>query len=552
MGKIIDRGREYRMVARQRRSRIEGLPRAAIYCRVSTVGQEEEGTSLGTQEEYCRKYAVEHGYQIDESQVYRDVYSGTELWERPQLTKLREAIRQKAITGVIAYAIDRLSRDPVHLGVILSEAEHHGVTVEFVTEPLDNTPEGQLIRFVRGYAAKVEAEKIRERALRGKRARIQSGKIHNHGVELYGYRRDKAAGTRTIHEPEAAIVRQIFQWYMHDHLAFRAIVRRLNEQGIPSPSANKIHYSDLTRYPRWGRGQLLRILRDPTYKGEAIEWRYTDGGRLRPETEWMRLPAGKVPPIIPPSLWEAVQKRLETNRGEETRNQARPYLLRGRMECAVCHHAMYSTPEHGRRMYRCSSRDKVCGPCGGKRVRADDVETWVWTQVSAILQDPSIIATELKRRQSTGPDPTLVEDRESLQGRLRKFDKQQERLVRYLREAEEERVPWELIKRELAHIEHEKTQVQATLADIERRLAEQDIVLARLDALEAYCKHVSRQLERFDFEGKRLAFEALEIHVTANGKEWQLRGSIPLEDAGVMTQTSGDYGRQRPPPPGRA
>jgi hypothetical protein len=32
------------------------------------------------------------------------------------------------------------------------------VAVEFVTEPLDNSPEGQLIRFVRGYAAKVEHE----------------------------------------------------------------------------------------------------------------------------------------------------------------------------------------------------------------------------------------------------------------------------------------------------------------------------------------------------------------------------------------------------------
>ncbi len=74
------------------------------------------------------------------------------------LRALREAIRRREIEVVIAYAIDRLSRDPVHLGVILSEAEHAGVAVEFVTEPLDDSPEGQLIRFVRGYAAKIEHE----------------------------------------------------------------------------------------------------------------------------------------------------------------------------------------------------------------------------------------------------------------------------------------------------------------------------------------------------------------------------------------------------------
>jgi site-specific DNA recombinase len=227
---------------RKPEQRPKAFTKAAIYCRVSTVGQEEEGTSLVTQEELCRTYAAEHGHRVDEMQVYREVYTGTELWERPRLTELREAIPQHAITGVIVYAIHRLSRDPVHLGVILSEAEHHGVVVEFVTEPLDNTPEGQLIRFVRGYAAKVEAEKIRERSLRAKRARIQAGKVHNHGPELYGYRGDNAAGIRTVYAPEATIVQQIFQWYVDEHTAFRAIVQRLNDQGIPSPAVTKVSY----------------------------------------------------------------------------------------------------------------------------------------------------------------------------------------------------------------------------------------------------------------------------------------------------------------------
>ena len=80
--------------------------KAAIYCRVSTAGQEEDGTSLVTQEEHCRKYAAEHDYRVEETQVYRDVYTGTELWERPRLTELREAIRQNAVSVIIAYAID--------------------------------------------------------------------------------------------------------------------------------------------------------------------------------------------------------------------------------------------------------------------------------------------------------------------------------------------------------------------------------------------------------------------------------------------------------------
>ena len=120
---------------------------------MSDPKQEEGGTSLGSQEEYCRRYAAEHGYTVDEAHFYREVHTGVELRERPKLTALREAVRRHEVGIVIAYAIDRLARDPVHLGVVLSEADHAGVAVEFVTEPLDNTPEGQLIRFVRGYAS---------------------------------------------------------------------------------------------------------------------------------------------------------------------------------------------------------------------------------------------------------------------------------------------------------------------------------------------------------------------------------------------------------------
>ena len=61
---------------------------AAIYVRVSSTTQEAEGTSLQTQEERCRAYARERGYTFDDAHLYREVFTGVELWERPQLTQL--------------------------------------------------------------------------------------------------------------------------------------------------------------------------------------------------------------------------------------------------------------------------------------------------------------------------------------------------------------------------------------------------------------------------------------------------------------------------------
>jgi site-specific DNA recombinase len=158
------------------------------------------------------------------------------LWERPQLARLRDAVRAHEVDVVIAYAIDRLSRDPVHLGVVIGEADHHSVSVEFVTEPLDNSPEGQLIRFVRGYAAKVEHEKIRERSIRGKRARIESGKLLPGCKPLYRYRwRDSERTCYEIDPAMAPVVRRIYRAAAEGHTVVR-IAKDLTTEGIPKPT----------------------------------------------------------------------------------------------------------------------------------------------------------------------------------------------------------------------------------------------------------------------------------------------------------------------------
>jgi site-specific DNA recombinase len=262
--------------------------RAAIYTRVSTRKQDEEGTSLQTQLAHCREFAAARGWSLDQDLVFQEVHTGAELWDRPVLTKLRQLVREHAIDVIVCYAIDRLSRDPVHLGVIVSEAEHARVAVEFVSEPLDDTPEGQLVRFVRGYAARVEREKARERTLRGKRARVENGKLHNHGSELYGYQRDKEVGRRVVVDSEANTIRALFKMVAQGS-SINAAIKHLNDGGIPAPSTGKLEFRD-GRTARWGNGMVYRILRNPAYVGETIEWRHkrTDSsGRfeIRPESD---------------------------------------------------------------------------------------------------------------------------------------------------------------------------------------------------------------------------------------------------------------------------
>ncbi len=143
--------------------------KAAIYCRVSTEDQEKEGTSLDTQQEAGLKVAEELGYGGSADYILREVWSGLTL-DRPKLSHLRQWIRVKEVDAVIAHAFDRISRDPVHLIILQEEMEKAGVKLILVTEDVDNSDMGRLITHVKGYAAKVEVEKTRERTMRGKLA----------------------------------------------------------------------------------------------------------------------------------------------------------------------------------------------------------------------------------------------------------------------------------------------------------------------------------------------------------------------------------------------
>ncbi len=93
--------------------------------------------------------------------IILETYSGLTL-DRPKLPQLRQGVRDKEVEAVIAYTMDRLSRDPVHFIILQEELERAGVELILVTETVDSSDLGRLITYIKGYAAKLEAVKIRE------------------------------------------------------------------------------------------------------------------------------------------------------------------------------------------------------------------------------------------------------------------------------------------------------------------------------------------------------------------------------------------------------
>jgi site-specific DNA recombinase len=225
-------------------------PRAVIYTRVSSQGQ-EDNASLATQEARCRTYADEHGYHV--VGIFTDVHTGAQYRERSGLTALRAEVRAGAVDIVLAFALDRLSRNQAHLAVLAEEVEEHGGRLEFVTEAFEDSAVGKFIRSAKSFAAEVEREKLSERTVRGRIARVQSGKLIPGSRPPYGYRwRDEAKGQLDEDPTTGPVARRMFA-AVAGGMSLGRLAASLMQDGIPTPTGKGV----------WHASTLSSILHHP-------------------------------------------------------------------------------------------------------------------------------------------------------------------------------------------------------------------------------------------------------------------------------------------------
>lgn len=504
------------------------MSKFGLYARISTTGQ-EEGTSLITQEKSCRAFLSVRGDDVDEGYVEREIFSGADLYDRAGLNRLRDAVRRGEIRGIVCHAVDRLSRDPVHLLILVEEFEKHEAQLLFATETLDDSALGKLVLHVHGYAAQVEREKIKERSLRGKRALLDSGKIHRHGLELYGYVRDKERGVRIIKEDEATVVRMIYTWIGAERASCREVTRRLNHQEIPTP----LHAQRLAHgkpAPRWESSQVRMLVRNPAYKGETIALHYGKRGKdrnknrnafRRPAEEWVHLPAGVTPPIVSAELWQAAQEQIERNHAGWRRTGMLPCLLRGHISCARCGCRM--SPNRlvsGHLYYQCNSRFTSAGRCGARMARADKIDHWAWEQVVTLLTSGALFAETQKAHAKASTRTDGDAERKQIERAIHRIEGQQARLLQRFGASDDPDFPWELVERQVAALQKERVVQQSRLDALHPVAPAVDTASVLRLPHEELRALATQNLQGFSFEQKRRTLAALDVRVLADGAEW--------------------------------
>lgn len=188
--------------------------RAVIYCRVSTDKQEQDGESLDYQEEKCRQYADLH--DMDIVIVLREAKSGFIHYSlREKLSIARQFIRDGLADVIIVFDLRRFSRNFVHSAMIFEEIESFGGEIVSVSENIDNSLTGKLIRSILAWSAESERHKIVEYANRRWQTRAEVGLPLGIGRSPYGWDwKDKEKTIHVINEEQAAVRVSIFHMFV--------------------------------------------------------------------------------------------------------------------------------------------------------------------------------------------------------------------------------------------------------------------------------------------------------------------------------------------------
>src|SRR6185369_5963482 len=210
---------------------------AAIYARVSSDRQKEEGT-IASQREAVLEHAKAQGILVPPEWIFEDEgYSGTVL-ARPALERLRDLVAEGQIETVLVYAPDRLSRKYAYQVLLIEEFGRHGTQTLFVKSPTAQTPEEHLLLQFQGMIAEYERAQIAERTRRGRRHRAKEGLVNVLSSAPYGYRyirkTEHSQAYFAVEETQAEIVRKIFDLYTKECWSIAAIARHLNEQKVPT------------------------------------------------------------------------------------------------------------------------------------------------------------------------------------------------------------------------------------------------------------------------------------------------------------------------------
>ena len=409
-----------------------------IYTRQSV--DKKDSISIENQIEFCKKQILPDN--TEEVKIFSDKgYSGKNT-NRPGFEEMISLIKQKIVSQVIVYKLDRISRSLLDFAEMMKIFSEYNVDFISATEKFDtSTPTGRAMISIIMVFAQLERETIQQRITDNYYARGKVG-MYLGGTAPYGYVKVKTVlngkNTSTF-EPNPDNIDcliNMFNDYAYTSKSLGEIAKELNNNNIKS-----------SRGAPWDNSKISRILRNPVYvKADADIYHYYKqrgcifeneiddycgvkgcfvyGKRAGNERKYTDVSEHKISialhdGVIDSRTFLICQDKLDKNRQIKRTGAGKSTWLSGLIKCAYCGYSMaitlaYVSKEKGDvKRIVCGGR-KLHIPCDRKTLSFDleTIETYIESQIKdkiKALSDINIDESEINSNNKLAENSYKIE-----------------------------------------------------------------------------------------------------------------------------------------------
>ena len=331
-------------------------PKYFLYARKSTEEDDKQVMSIEAQLFELREFATRENLEIvEEFQESKSAKSpGREVFG-----KMMMRIEKMDGIGILAWHPDRLARNSIDVGRIIYAVDTSKViSLRFPTFWFEPTPQGLFMLQVAFGQSKYYSDNLKQNVERGIRQKLRRGEWLTHAP--LGYVNNQK--TRNI-EPDvvkAKVIVRAFEEYSKGLHNFNSLSHFLAEHGVAQRSGKPLV-----------KASVKTMLSNRSYLGFVKH-----NGEYFP---------GSFAPILTPSLFEAVQKRLAERAHTRYKRNVHDFPFVGLFKCGECGSmitAQWCKGNGGRyRYYRCTKKK---GKCGQKYLVEHELARQVKEQLQSI------------------------------------------------------------------------------------------------------------------------------------------------------------------------
>ena len=397
------------------------MKRTAIYARVSSDRQAQEGDSIPAQLDALRKWVKDKHY-ILVGEYVDDGVSGQKI-ARDELTRLLDDVKADRIDVIAFVKLDRWFRSIRHYVATQELLDKHGVQWLAIWEPIydTTTPQGRLIVNQMMSIAQFEAENTGSRIRQVFQYKVQQGEVIS-GRIPFGFR---VENKRLVPADTAPVVVDLFE-----HYNFVGSLNELGRYMIDTYGMARTHQT-------W-----QRYLKNRLYIGQ---YRGNDN---------------YCQPIVPKDLFDSVQRKLKAN-VKSTPNRD-TYIFTGLLKCPRCGgmlvgcHAIQKCADGTRKRHRAYRCSRAIQP-GTRHTTVTKfevtIERYLVEHVAELAEKEKLVRTQKKP----------ADNRKAISGLKKKVDRLKDLYVNDLIDIDEYRADKERYLAEIAALEAQEQPNTAAL-----------------------------------------------------------------------------------------